>query len=51
MEKDTLTDMVLAMTEKVGLVHQMPFVTDRKGFAASLEKVFFFNNKNKIKIF
>lgn len=41
MEKDMLTDMVLLMTEKVGLVHQLPFVSDRKGFAATLEKVYF----------
>jgi ceramide glucosyltransferase len=40
-EKDMLTDMVLLMTEKVGLVHQLPFVSDRKGFAATLEKVYF----------
>ncbi|XP_048734159.2 ceramide glucosyltransferase-like isoform X2 [Ostrea edulis] len=25
----------------VGIVHQMPFVTDQKGFAASLEKIYF----------
>lgn len=41
MSKDTLTDMVSLMTEKVGLVHQMPFVNDRPGFAGSLEKVYF----------
>jgi ceramide glucosyltransferase len=29
------------MTEKVGLVHQMPFVCDRPGFAGALEKVYF----------
>ena len=40
-EKDMLTDMALLMTEKVGLVHQLPFVSDRKGFAATLEKVYF----------
>lgn len=41
MEEDTLTDMVSAMTEKVGLVHQMPFACDRTGLPATLEKVYF----------
>lgn len=36
---DTLMDMVSHMKEGVGLVHQMPFVCDRPGFAAILEKV------------
>ncbi len=27
------------MTDKVGLVHQLPFVSDRKGFVANVEKV------------
>ncbi|KAG8235600.1 hypothetical protein J437_LFUL014857 [Ladona fulva] len=39
MKEDTLLDMVYHMTENVGLVHQMPFSSDREGFAASLEKV------------
>lgn len=38
-KEDTLLDMVSAMTENTGLVHQMPFVCDREGFAAVLEKV------------
>ena len=38
-KEDTLTDMVSAMKENVGLVHQMPYVCDRKGFAGVLEKV------------
>lgn len=43
MSQDTLLDMVACCTssEKVGLVHQLPFVCDRKGFAAVLEKVYF----------
>lgn len=42
MASDTLYDMVSLMTEKVGLVHQMPFVCDRAGgFAGTLEKVYF----------
>lgn len=41
MAKDTLYDMVSLMTERVGLVHQMPFVADRPGFAGTLEKVYF----------
>lgn len=39
MKEDTLLDMVEYMTEKVGLVHQMPFTCDREGFAATFEKV------------
>lgn len=38
---DTLIDMVEYMTDKVGLVHQMPFTCDREGFAATFEKVGF----------
>ena len=38
---DTLYDMVSFMTDKVGLVHQMPFTCDRPGFAGTLEKVYF----------
>jgi len=41
-KEDTLLDMVNTMTEKVGLVHQMPYVCDRAGFPAILEKVSFF---------
>ena len=38
-KEDTLLDMVLHMTDKTGLVHQMPFTFDREGFAATFEKV------------
>ena len=38
-QEDTLIDMVMHMTEKVGLVHQFPYVCTRKGIASSLEKV------------
>lgn len=41
MGEDTLYDMVLNMTDKVGLVHQLPFACDRPGFAGTLEKVYF----------
>ncbi|XP_017489025.1 PREDICTED: ceramide glucosyltransferase-B-like [Rhagoletis zephyria] len=41
MEEDTLLDMVHSMKDDVALVHQMPFVCDRKGFPAVLEKVYF----------
>lgn len=41
MKEDTLLDMVDHMKDKVGLVHQMPFTCDRKGFAAVYEKIFF----------
>lgn len=33
--------MASLMTERVGLVHQMPYVCNRKGFASTLEKVYF----------
>lgn len=39
MKPDTLTDMTNQMTEKVGLVHGLPYVADRQGFAATLEQV------------
>ena len=41
MKEDTLLDMVLQMKEDVGLVHQVPFTCDRKGFPSTLEKVYF----------
>lgn len=41
MKEDTLLDMVNHMKSDVGLVHQMPFTWDRKGFAAALEKIYF----------
>lgn len=41
MREDTLLDMVEHMTDKVALVHQMPFTCDREGFAAAYEKIFF----------
>lgn len=41
MKEDTLLDMVEHMTESVALVHQMPFTSDREGFAAAFEKIFF----------
>jgi ceramide glucosyltransferase len=39
MKEDTLLDMVQHMTERVALVHQMPFTCDREGFSATYEKV------------
>jgi ceramide glucosyltransferase len=41
MKEDTLLDMVSSMKDDVALVHQMPFVCDRKGFPSVLEKVYF----------
>ncbi|XP_030756030.1 ceramide glucosyltransferase [Sitophilus oryzae] len=41
MKEDTLQDMVNHMTEKTGIVHQMPFTCDRNGFAATYEKIYF----------
>jgi hypothetical protein len=40
--EDTLIDMAMHMTSKVGLVHQMPYICNRKGFASNLEKVCLF---------
>jgi hypothetical protein len=39
MSEHALYDMAMCMTDHVGLVHQMPFTCDRKGFAGSVEKV------------
>ena len=36
---ETLTEMMSLMTKDVGIVHQIPFTTDRPGWPASLEKV------------
>lgn len=41
MKSDTLIDMVSHMRDDVALVHQMPFVCDRRGFPAIIEKVYF----------
>jgi len=41
MKEDTLTDMVDAMKENVGLVHQMPYTCDGVGLPSTLEKVYF----------
>uniref|UniRef100_A0A673AXX5 ceramide glucosyltransferase n=1 Tax=Sphaeramia orbicularis TaxID=375764 RepID=A0A673AXX5_9TELE len=41
LKPDTLTDLANQMTEKVGLVHGLPYVADRQGFAATLEQVYF----------
>ncbi|XP_063989896.1 ceramide glucosyltransferase [Diachasmimorpha longicaudata] len=41
MKEDTLLDMVSYMTDRVGLVHQLPFTCDRSGFAAAYEKIYF----------
>eukprot|EP00092_Neocalanus_flemingeri_P005777 GFUD01006219.1.p1 GENE.GFUD01006219.1~~GFUD01006219.1.p1 ORF type:complete len:429 (+),score=27.92 GFUD01006219.1:820-2106(+) len=41
MKEDTLSDMVLAMKENVGLVHQMPYTCDGAGLPSTLEKVYF----------
>ncbi|KAK3091111.1 hypothetical protein FSP39_017199 [Pinctada imbricata] len=41
MGEDALTDMVLNLKENVGLVHQMPYAAQRKGFPSHMEKIFF----------
>ena len=38
-KEDTLTDMVTAMKDDIGLVHQMPFTCDGAGLPSTLEKV------------
>ena len=38
-KEDTLSDMVDAMKEDVGLVHQMPYTCDSVGLPSTLEKV------------
>jgi ceramide glucosyltransferase len=48
MHEHTLYDMAMCMTDSVGLVHQMPFTCDRKGFAGSVEKVCLNRTKKKI---
>lgn len=48
MKEDTLLDMAVFMTSKVGLVHQMPYVCTRKGIASSLEKVYFASQHAKM---
>ncbi|KAH3801306.1 hypothetical protein DPMN_154954 [Dreissena polymorpha] len=37
--EDTLVDMATHMTQKVGLVHQMPYACPRRGLHSSFEKV------------
>ncbi|XP_045482619.1 ceramide glucosyltransferase-B [Harmonia axyridis] len=48
MKEDTLLDMVYHMTNKTGIVHQMPFTCDRNGFAATLEKIYFGTAQSRI---
>lgn len=48
MKDDTLLDMVNHMSDKVALVHQMPFTCDRDGFAATFEKIFFGTVQSRI---
>ena len=55
-QEDTLVDMVSELNDQVGLVHQLPFVSDKEGFASVLEKVgyflnFIFSHLNKINCF
>lgn len=40
-KEDTVLDMVLTMTENVGLVHQMPYASTRRGFSSHMEKIYF----------
>lgn len=48
MKEDTLQDMMQYMTEKMALVHQMPFTCDREGFSATLEKIYFGTVQSRI---
>ncbi|KAF2361414.1 Ceramide glucosyltransferase [Trinorchestia longiramus] len=48
---EVLTEMVSCLTDDVGIVMQLPFTTDRKGWAASLEKVNFGGNMARFSLF
>ncbi|XP_044752176.1 ceramide glucosyltransferase-like [Coccinella septempunctata] len=48
MKNDTLLDMVAYMTDKTGLVHQMPYTSDKEGFPAVLEKIYFGTVQSRI---
>ena len=39
MKPETLTEMVSLMSPDVGIVQQLPFISDKKGWPATLEKV------------
>lgn len=45
---DTLSEMIGLLTDKVGLVHQMPYTCDRPGFAGTLEKVYFGTSHSRL---
>lgn len=51
MKEETLTDMVQLMDEDVGIVHQLPYVWDKEGFAAALEKIYFGTAHARIYLF
>ncbi|XP_022915093.1 ceramide glucosyltransferase [Onthophagus taurus] len=48
MKEDTLQDMMRYMSENTALVHQMPFTSDRDGFAGTLEKIYFGTAQSRI---
>ncbi|CAH0561897.1 unnamed protein product [Brassicogethes aeneus] len=48
MKEDTLLDMVNHLSDRTGIVHQMPFTCDRNGFAATLEKIYFGTAQSRI---
>lgn len=48
MKENTLLDMVNHMTDKVGLVHQLPFTTNVKEFSGIYEKIFFGTIQSRI---
>ena len=43
MKPDSLNEMVGLMKSDVGIVQQLPFIADRKGWPATLEKVSSYN--------
>ena len=51
MKADTLMDMVQHMTGRVGLVHQLPYVCERRGFPAAMEKEFFGTLQARVYLF
>ncbi|GLV39391.1 Glucosylceramide synthase [Carabus blaptoides fortunei] len=48
MKEDTLQDMMQCMSDRIALVHQMPFTCDREGFSAILEKIYFGTVQSRI---
>nr|CAB3267497.1 ceramide glucosyltransferase [Phallusia mammillata] len=46
----TLRDMVSKMTDKVALVHAVPYTSNRKGFSSTVEKIYFGTQHTRVYI-